>query len=110
MYFMCSYIIKSDLKKFQLLQPACLPKDDEDRMFLPCRSYCREFWSGCGGRIPERFKDLMDCSRLPEYTGPKSCRPKPGKYMQNVLLVKIISECLQPTEYVMYGKDHNIFI
>ncbi|XP_077292082.1 atrial natriuretic peptide-converting enzyme isoform X2 [Arctopsyche grandis] len=60
----------------QLLQPSCVTKKEEDELILPCRSYCREFWAGCGGRLPERFRKLLDCNRFPEYIGPSSCRSK----------------------------------
>ncbi|XP_046467018.1 atrial natriuretic peptide-converting enzyme [Neodiprion pinetum] len=62
----------------QVLQPACLPGPHEDRLHLPCRSFCREFWNGCGNRLPDRIRDALDCSNFPEYAGPGSCRPKPG--------------------------------
>lgn len=69
----------------QLLQPSCVTKKEEDELILPCRSYCREFWAGCGGRLPERFRKLLDCNRFPEYTGPTSCRSRKGdnSYMYN---------------------------
>lgn len=65
----------------QLLQPSCtihLPGEAEDKMILPCRSFCREFHAGCGNRIPTRFKDALDCMHFPEFTGPGSCNSKPG--------------------------------
>jgi atrial natriuretic peptide-converting enzyme len=64
----------------QLLQPACVQKQDEDEWLLPCRSYCREFWNGCGSRLSGRIQKLLDCNRFPEYTGPASCRPKNGSF------------------------------
>uniref|UniRef100_A0A1V1FKK9 Putative serine protease 38 n=1 Tax=Reticulitermes speratus TaxID=60591 RepID=A0A1V1FKK9_9NEOP len=65
----------------QLLQPSCtahLPGETEDRMVLPCQSFCREFHAGCGNRLPDRFKDALDCRYFPEFTGPGSCNSKPG--------------------------------
>lgn len=62
----------------QLLQPACIPGKHEDRLELPCRNFCREFWAGCGSRLPDRIREALDCSHFPEYSGPGSCRPKPG--------------------------------
>lgn len=65
----------------QLLQPSCtahLPGEPEDRMVLPCRSFCREFYAGCGSRLPARLKDTLDCRHFPEFNGPGSCNSKPG--------------------------------
>ncbi|XP_069697867.1 atrial natriuretic peptide-converting enzyme [Periplaneta americana] len=65
----------------QLLQPSCLihqPGELEDKIVLPCRSFCREFHAGCGNRLPARFKDALNCKRFPEYNGPSSCNSKPG--------------------------------
>ncbi|KAF7990432.1 hypothetical protein HCN44_000237 [Aphidius gifuensis] len=62
----------------QVLQPTCLPGKFEATMQLPCRSFCREFWSGCGNRLPERIKSALDCTNFPEYADQGSCRPKPG--------------------------------
>ncbi|XP_035736419.1 atrial natriuretic peptide-converting enzyme-like isoform X1 [Vespa mandarinia] len=62
----------------QVLQPACLSGDPEDLLQLPCRSFCREFWNGCGNRLSERIKRALDCSNFPEYADVGSCRPKPG--------------------------------
>ncbi|XP_024945636.1 atrial natriuretic peptide-converting enzyme isoform X2 [Cephus cinctus] len=62
----------------QVLQPACLPGEPEDVLHLPCRSFCREFWAGCGSRLPARIKDALDCSNFPEYADQGTCRPKPG--------------------------------
>lgn len=50
-------------------------------MQLPCRSFCREFWSGCGNRLPERIKSALDCTNFPEYADYGSCRPKPGNIL-----------------------------
>ncbi|KAG7188563.1 hypothetical protein KM043_008195 [Ampulex compressa] len=62
----------------QVLQPACLPGQLEDLLQLPCRSFCREFWNGCGSRLPDKIKRALDCSNFPEYADEGSCRPKPG--------------------------------
>lgn len=62
----------------QVLQPTCVPGEIEATIQLPCRSFCREFWSGCGSRLPERIKNAFDCSNFPEYADQGSCRPKPG--------------------------------
>ncbi|XP_012228176.1 atrial natriuretic peptide-converting enzyme [Linepithema humile] len=62
----------------QVLQPACRSSQPEDLLQLPCRSFCREFWNGCGSRLPEKIKRALDCSNFPEYADPGSCRPKPG--------------------------------
>ncbi|XP_076678989.1 atrial natriuretic peptide-converting enzyme isoform X1 [Andrena cerasifolii] len=62
----------------QVLQPACVPGQPEDLLQLPCRSFCREFWNGCGSRLPDRIKRLLDCSNFPEYADQGGCRAKPG--------------------------------
>lgn len=62
----------------QALQPACSPREFEDVLHLPCRSFCKEFWSGCGSRLPEKLRQALDCSNFPEYADYGSCRPKPG--------------------------------
>lgn len=62
-------------------------------MQLPCRSFCREFWSGCGNRLPERIKSALDCTNFPEYADQGSCRPKPGKLKEiqvNFFLTKYL--------------------
>lgn len=63
----------------QILQPRCRLGDDEDEIELPCRSYCRDFMAGCGGRLLPKFKDLLDCSRFPEFGDSVRCVSKPGK-------------------------------
>lgn len=63
----------------QVLQPACVPGQPEDLLQLPCRSFCREFWNGCGSRLPDRIKRLLDCSNFPEYADQGGCRAKPGE-------------------------------
>lgn len=73
----------------QALQPACSPREFEDVLHLPCRSFCKEFWSGCGSRLPEKLRQALDCSNFPEYADYGSCRPKPGK----ILIFVIIIDC-----------------
>ncbi|XP_068898618.1 atrial natriuretic peptide-converting enzyme isoform X2 [Tenebrio molitor] len=58
----------------QILQPSCIKGDDQDEMVLPCRNFCRDFMAGCGGRLSEKIKEVLDCSKFPEY----SCATKPG--------------------------------
>ncbi|XP_012282643.1 atrial natriuretic peptide-converting enzyme isoform X2 [Orussus abietinus] len=62
----------------QVLQPSCLPGHGQDVLHLPCRSFCREFWLGCGNRLSDRIRQALDCSNFPEYADSGSCRPKPG--------------------------------
>lgn len=62
----------------QLLQPACKKGDKEDEMILPCRSFCREFLAGCGSRLNEKVKGLIDCGRFPEVSSREMCYSKPG--------------------------------
>ena len=59
----------------QILQPSCVTGDDEDEMILPCRSFCRDFMAGCGSRLSEKVKELIDCSKFPEIR----CAAKPGR-------------------------------
>lgn len=63
----------------QVLQPACVANQPEDLLQLPCRSFCREFWNGCGSRLPDKIKRLLDCSNFPEYADQGGCRAKPGE-------------------------------
>ncbi|KAL1140532.1 hypothetical protein AAG570_000462 [Ranatra chinensis] len=58
----------------QILQPPC-----SSELVLPCRSFCREFWAGCGQRLPPRLQKMLNCTNFPEYSaeGP-ACVPKPG--------------------------------
>ncbi|XP_019866591.1 atrial natriuretic peptide-converting enzyme isoform X2 [Aethina tumida] len=62
----------------QVLQPPCVKGNVEDEMVLPCRSFCRDFMAGCGGRLPETLKSQLDCSRFPEYSDKTNCITKPG--------------------------------
>ncbi|KAK0098199.1 hypothetical protein PV326_010521 [Microctonus aethiopoides] len=62
----------------QVLQPSCMQSETEATLQLPCRSFCREFWSGCGNRLPDRIRSALDCTNFPEYADQGSCRPKPG--------------------------------
>nr|CAD7411060.1 unnamed protein product [Timema cristinae] len=69
----------------QLLQPSCLPRlptDKEDHMVLPCRGFCQEFHMGCGSRIPDKLKDMLNCNTFPDYIGTGSCIPKPDLQAQ----------------------------
>ncbi|CAB0032383.1 unnamed protein product [Trichogramma brassicae] len=62
----------------QLLQPACVESPfGEDALRPPCRDFCREFWAGCGSRLPERLRQALDCSNFPEHSDEASCLPKP---------------------------------
>lgn len=63
----------------QILQPSCINGQQEDISVLPCRSYCREFMAGCGGRLKPKLKEKLDCNLFPEFSGLEYCRPKPGK-------------------------------
>lgn len=63
----------------QVLQPACKNQPKADQMILPCRSFCRDFMAGCGSRLLPKFKELLDCSRFPEFGEISSCKTKPGK-------------------------------
>ncbi|XP_050049638.2 uncharacterized protein [Dermacentor andersoni] len=55
----------------RLLQPPCTG-------VLPCRAFCREFWSACQRQLPPSVAARIDCDRLPVYSGPGSCHSKPG--------------------------------
>lgn len=69
----------------QVLQSDCQEGAEEDEMIWPCRSFCRDFMAGCGGRLLPKFKELMDCSRFPEF-GESTCVTKPGKKKLFVIL------------------------
>ncbi|KAF5279205.1 hypothetical protein FQR65_LT03452 [Abscondita terminalis] len=62
----------------QVLQPSCKKGVEEDEMVLPCRSFCRDFMMGCGGRLLPKFKDLLSCNKFPEFGDASSCKAKPG--------------------------------
>ncbi|XP_049952407.1 atrial natriuretic peptide-converting enzyme [Schistocerca serialis cubense] len=65
----------------QVLQPACVVRNlayEEDKMILPCRNFCQDFWAGCGGRLSSFLQDALDCKMFPEFTGLGSCNLKPG--------------------------------
>ncbi|VEN35817.1 unnamed protein product, partial [Callosobruchus maculatus] len=62
----------------RVLQPSCRKGEKEDEMVLPCRGFCREFMTGCGGRMNENIKTFLDCSRFPEYGQGANCITKPG--------------------------------
>ncbi|XP_063974822.1 atrial natriuretic peptide-converting enzyme [Diachasmimorpha longicaudata] len=72
----------------QVLQPKCINGQWEASLQMPCQSFCREFSSGCGNRLPERLRKALDCGGFPEYIDEGSCRPKPGcvKDLQNKAL------------------------
>uniref|UniRef100_A0A6P7FDN8 Atrial natriuretic peptide-converting enzyme n=1 Tax=Diabrotica virgifera virgifera TaxID=50390 RepID=A0A6P7FDN8_DIAVI len=61
----------------QILQPSCKKGTTEDEMILPCRSFCRDFMTGCGNRLQGKIKEFMDCARFPEF-GDGTCFSKPG--------------------------------
>lgn len=65
----------------EILQPGCKKGEGEDKMVLPCRSFCRDFMAGCGSRLLPKFKEFFDCSKFPEYAGEGSCLTKPGKIL-----------------------------
>lgn len=69
----------------QMLQPRC----DNGRLIRPCRAYCRVFHAGCGARLPDRLKSYFDCARFPNYFGPGSCAPEPGKTFLNNFKAKV---------------------
>lgn len=80
----------------QVLQPACRKGDNESAMLLPCRSFCRDFLTGCGSRLSGNIKQALDCNTFPEYRGEGSCLTKPGKYsvlldMGNILKVNRVN-------------------
>uniref|UniRef100_A0A0K8TH53 Atrial natriuretic peptide-converting enzyme n=2 Tax=Lygus hesperus TaxID=30085 RepID=A0A0K8TH53_LYGHE len=57
-----------------IVQPPCA-RD----LILPCRSFCREFWSGCGARMSPRLQAILNCTNFPEYSAERpACLPKPG--------------------------------
>ncbi|XP_072393053.1 atrial natriuretic peptide-converting enzyme-like isoform X2 [Diabrotica undecimpunctata] len=61
----------------QVLQPSCKKGTNEDEMILPCRSFCRDFMTGCGNRLQGKIKEFLDCARFPEF-GDGGCSSKPG--------------------------------
>lgn len=65
----------------RILQPSCIPGFLEDTPVLPCRSFCREFLSGCGSRLLPKLKEKLDCSLFPEFSGMEYCNPKPGNHL-----------------------------
>lgn len=71
----------------RLLQPECLSIgisardsniNEEISIQMPCRSFCKDFWAGCGSRLSDKFRSMLDCNGFPEYSGPGSCAVKPG--------------------------------
>lgn len=67
----------------EILQPSCKKGVEEDAMILPCRSFCRDFIVGCGSRLLSKFKDVLDCSRFPEFGEAGSCLTKPGMLIRH---------------------------
>lgn len=61
----------------QVLQPSCHDGEKEAEMVLPCRSFCRDFMSGCGSRLLPRLKDLLACNKFPEFGEKAWCTTKP---------------------------------
>lgn len=54
----------------QLLQPPCrdpIREGLEAEPIWPCRSFCEEFQSGCGSRLPVKFLEALDCQTFPEH-------------------------------------------
>uniref|UniRef100_A0AAR5NZB8 Atrial natriuretic peptide-converting enzyme n=1 Tax=Dendroctonus ponderosae TaxID=77166 RepID=A0AAR5NZB8_DENPD len=62
----------------QLLQPGCQSGGNEDRVVLPCRSFCRDFMAGCGSRLSDKVRALIDCSNFPEFSSGQQCFSRPG--------------------------------
>lgn len=63
----------------RLLQPPCVERPPLEPYPDPiCRQYCQEFWAGCGDRIPQRLKKMLDCEKFPESKGTQTCQNSPG--------------------------------
>lgn len=63
----------------RILQPPCFYREPyEPAVGEICREYCQAFQKGCGNRIPEKLKALLDCERFPESTGALSCHAQPN--------------------------------
>ncbi|XP_063704852.1 uncharacterized protein LOC134834199 [Culicoides brevitarsis] len=63
----------------RVLQPPCIERVPLEPYPAPiCRQYCQDFWAGCGERIPQRLKKLLDCEKFPESKGAQSCQNAPG--------------------------------
>ncbi|RZF36564.1 hypothetical protein LSTR_LSTR010675 [Laodelphax striatellus] len=66
----------------RLLQPPChdaAVSGGAAQLEPPCRPFCQEFWAGCGDRLPQQFRDALDCTRMPEHsTLGNRCTPRPG--------------------------------
>lgn len=71
----------------QILQPRC----QQARLVPPCRAYCRAFHAGCGARLPDRLRPHFDCARFPDYFGPGSCAPEPGRFYLKVLETRAVN-------------------
>lgn len=59
-----------------IIQPFCLKTNVN---LLPCRSFCEDFMTGCGSRLPLDLKQKLDCRNFSEYKG-DNCLLEPGKY------------------------------
>lgn len=70
-----------------LLQPTCIRREGnrEDQMILPCKSFCKDFMQGCGGRLRTKIKSVLDCNRFPEFEGIGSCVNRPSKYNKRLI-------------------------
>ncbi|XP_022238605.1 atrial natriuretic peptide-converting enzyme-like [Limulus polyphemus] len=58
----------------QILQPEC----HHDEIISPCRNFCEDFWSSCKNLLPQKVYEKINCSTYPRYSGPGSCKRKPG--------------------------------
>lgn len=90
----------------QVLQPSCIRSKPEDISILPCRSFCRDFMSGCGSRLLPKLKEHLDCNRFPEFSGMGLCKPKPGKNFNSVFFYWFIfggrSFCFTLTAFLCF--------
>lgn len=100
-----------------VLQPKCLqrPSLPADETKLPCRASCREFWAGCGDRLSERLKKLLDCFKFPEYSDfGRKCRPQPSKWSFltflyfNAFFVAILQKVRVNRTLIMKRTEHQI--
>ena len=74
----------------QLLQPACL----SERLVLPCRDFCHDFYKQCNARLPDKFADRLICDNFPA-RGEQQCLSRPGGYRTHCtsVLNSTISGC-----------------
>lgn len=49
-----------------VLQPYCVK---EDTLLMPCKSFCKYFMAGCGSRLSDEMRALLDCNQFLEYQG-----------------------------------------